>query len=206
VTPREVAAALEEGAVVIDMRPPRPFAASHLPGAVNLQFNRADLADRAEMVLPAGVEYVVHAEPDPIAKVADGILSAAGFRVLGYLEGGLKAWREAGLPVAEMTVIGVDELHDHLDSYEVIDAREGYEFRHAHIAGARLLPSGEAWAKAAEVPDAKPPAVVCGDQVRSSLVASILLRHGKPAVLVFGGMVDWLERGYPLETRVAAGS
>jgi hypothetical protein len=30
-------------------------------------------------------------------------------------------------------------------------------------------------------------------------VASVLLRAGKPASLVFGGMADWLERGYPVE-------
>lgn len=204
-TPQEVAAALERGAVVLDLRPPRPFAAAHLPGAVSIQFNRADLADRAEMLLATGVDYIVHAEPDPIAKVAEGILREAGFSVLGYLEGGLKAWRAAELPVATLAVIDVDELYGKLDHYQVIDAREGFEFRHGHVPGALLLPSGEAWEKAAEVSAAKPLAVVCGDQVRSSLVASILLRHQLPAVLVFGGMADWLQRDYPLEKPVAAG-
>lgn len=203
-TPQAVAAALEQGAVVLDMRPPRPFAGGHLPGAVNLQFNRADLADRAEMVLATDVSYVVHAEPDPIAKVAEQILRDAGFTVLGYLEGGLKAWRQAAMPVEELPVIDVDELKTNLDDYEVVDAREGFEFRHGHIRGALLLPSGEAWTRAESVSGERPLAVVCGDQVRSSLVASILLRHHKRAVLVFGGMVDWLERGYPIEKPVTS--
>jgi rhodanese-related sulfurtransferase len=62
-----------------------------------------------------------------------------------------------------------------------------------------LLPSSEAWQRASATRGEKPLAVVCGDQVRSSLVASILLRHGRQAVLVFGGMVDWLERGFEVE-------
>lgn len=202
-TPEEVAAALGAGAVVLDMRPPRPFAEGHLPGAVNLQFNRADLAERAEMVLPTGVAYVVHAEPDPIARVAEQILRDAGFEVAGHLAGGLKAWREAGHPVEPLPVIDVDQLHAGLAAYDVVDAREGYEYRHGHIEGASLLPSSEAWAKAAATGGDRPLAVVCGDQVRSSLVASILLRHGKRAVLVFGGMVDWLARGYPVEKGTA---
>lgn len=194
--PQDVAAALGQGAAVLDMRPPRPFAAGHVPGAVNLQFNRADLADRAEMVLPTDVPYVVHAEPEPIARVAVQILQEAGFQVPGHLAGGLRGWREAGRPVAVLPVIDVEELRSNLPAYEVVDAREGYEFRHGHIAGAVLLPSGEAWRRAAEIDGDRPLAVVCGDQVRSSLVASILLRHGKQAVLVFGGMVDWIDRGF----------
>lgn len=41
-------------------------------------------------------------------------------------------------------------------------------------------------------------AVICGDEVRSTLVASILQRQGRDVRLVVGGMVDWNERGYPV--------
>lgn len=88
--PSEVRDAVANGAVVLDMRPPKPFAKEHVPGAVNFQFNRADLAERAEMSLPQDLTFLIHVEPDPIAKVAIGILSKAGFAVEGYLEGGLK--------------------------------------------------------------------------------------------------------------------
>lgn len=198
-TPQEVAASVERGAVVLDLRQPRVFAAGHLPGAVNVQFNRADLAERAEMVLPNDVQYVVHAEPDPIARVAVEILQQASFRVAGHLAGGLRLWESEGRPVERMRVIGVDDLKADLDHYLVVDAREGYEYRHGHIAGAMLLPSSEAWTGADAFTSSRPLAAVCGDQVRSSLVASILLRAGKQAVLVMGGMVDWMERGYATE-------
>ncbi len=199
----EVAAAAERGAVVLDMRQPRTFAAGHLPGAVNLQFNRADLAERAEMVLPKDIEYVVHAEPDPIGAMAVKILERAGFLVAGHLVGGQRAWEADGRLVERVRVIDVDELKADLDHYCVIDAREGFEYRHSHIAGAVPLPSGKAWTKAEALSSVRPLAVVCGDQVRSSLVASILLRVGKPAVLAIGGMVRWLERGFPVERDAA---
>ena len=198
-TPQEVKQAIAEGALVLDLRPPRPFAAGHVPGAVTMQFNRADLADRAELVLPEGVPLVVHAEPEPIAKVAVSLLREAGFDVRGHLEGGLAAWRAAGEPVAELPLLDVDELHGHLDHYLVLDVREGFEFRHGHVAGAELLPSGEAWERVEDLPGNRPIAVICGDQTRSAAVASMLLRAGRDARLVMGGMVDWLERGYPIE-------
>ena len=198
-TPAEVTTATAAGAVLIDLRPPRPFAAEHLPGAVNIQFNRADLAERMEMVLPKDLELILHAEPEAIARSAAEILEQAGFQVLGTLEGGLKSWRAAGLEPETMPLIDVDYLHERLAEYQVIDAREGFEYRHGHIVDSRLLPSMEAWSTVDELPAAGRYAVVCGDQIRSALVASVLRRRGLDATLVMGGMVDWTERGYPIE-------
>ena len=202
-TPDEVAAAVAAGAVVLDLRAPRPFAREHLPGAVTMQFNRADLADRAELVLPRDVPLVIHAEPEPIARVAAELLAGAGFRVAGRLDGGLAAWRAAGRPTVELPLLDVDELREQLDALEVLDVRERFEFRHGHIPGALLLPSGEAWSRLEELPAGRVIAVVCGDQTRSAAVASMLQRAGRDVRLVMGGMVDWLERGYPIEREPA---
>ena len=198
-TPQETRAAAEAGAVIVDMRPPKPFAAEHIPGAVNFQFNRADLAERADMALPRGNRYVVHAEPDPIAKVAVQILGEAGFTVEGHLEGGLKAWKGAGLPTETLPLLDVDQLRAQQADYRVVDTREGFEYRFGHIPGSELLEWTEAWDDMAKVATDRPLALVCGDQVRSAYVASVLQRLGKPASLVFGGMADWTERGYPVE-------
>jgi rhodanese-related sulfurtransferase len=203
VTADEVAAAVAGGAVVLHLRPPRPFAGEHLPGALNLQFNRADLADRAEHMLPRGVPLAVHAEPDPIARVAVTLLAGAGFPVAGALEGGLASWKAAGRATATLPPLDVDEPHDRLDELEVLDVREPFEFRHGHVPSARLLPSTEAWGRLDEVPVDEPIAVVCGDQTRSVAVASMLQRAGRDASLVMGGMVDWLERGHPVEREPA---
>ena len=202
-TPDEVAAVVAAGAVVLDLRAPRPFAREHLPGAVTMQFNRADLADRAELVLPRDVPLVIHAEPEPIARVASELLAGAGFRVAGTLDGGLAAWKAAGRPTVELPLLDVDELREQLDALEVLDVREPFEFRHGHIPGARLLPSGEAWSRLEELPAGRVIAVVCGDQTRSAAVASMLQRAGHDVRLVMGGMVDWLERGYPIEREPA---
>jgi len=77
----------------------------------------------------------------------------------------------------------------------VLDLRPPRVFAAGHLPGA--------WQKAGEQVPGRPLSVYCADQVRSSLVASILRRHGHDATLVTGGMVDWLERGFPVE-KVAA--
>jgi hydroxyacylglutathione hydrolase len=203
-TPLEGEGAIARGAVVLDMRLPRVFASEHVPGAVNVQFNRADLVDRAEMVLPKDVPFVVHAEPEGLAKLAVQLLGEAGFSVKGYLAGGLKAWKAAGLPTSRIPVLNVDELKGRMGELQVVDAREPFEFKHAHVPGARLLSWTEAWMRAASFQSDRPLAVICGDEVRSSLVASILARSPRDVRLVTGGMVDWNERGFPVEKGQAA--
>lgn len=203
-TPNDVQQAVTGGSVVLDMRLPRIFAREHLPGAVNLQFNRADLVDRAELVLPKDVPFIVHAEPEAIARTAVELLSAAGFSVQGYLQGGLAAWKQSQLPTARTEVLGVDDLHGRLQEFQVVDAREPFEYKHGHVPGAKLLPWTDAWERAAAFTSDRPMAVICGDEVRSALVASMLARTHRDVILVTGGMVDWNERGLAVEKGQAA--
>ena len=199
-TPERVRSAVDGGAVVLDLQTPRRFAERHVPDAVNLQFNRADLVDRAEMVLPADeIELVVSGEPEAIARMAAKLLEEGGFRVLGFLAGGLDAWEEAGFETATMETVEVDDLAGEVERWTVVDAREFFEFKYGHVPGSVRLGWTEAWRGAAALEAEKPIAVICGDEIRSALVASILEREGKPATLVVGGMVDWLDRGYPVE-------
>ena len=198
--PDQVKEAVAGGAIVLDLRPPSAFAAAHVPGAVTMQFNRADLADRAELILPHGQAIVVHDEPDAEALTAVGLLQAAGFHVVGLLDGGLAAWEAAGEPVASLPLLSVTELHDRAADYLVLDVRERFEFRNGHVDGSVHLPTEEAWERSQELEADRPIAVICDDQIRSAAVASMLQREGRDARLVTGGIVDWLERGYPVVT------
>lgn len=198
-TPAEVRAAQQEGVAVLDLRTPHPFAAEHLEGALSVQFNRADLVDRVEMVFPEDLPMIMHGEPEAIGKVAAKLLTDAGFNVLGHLEGGLKAWKAEGLPVVQLPTMDVDELKERMDEFTVVDARDPFEFKYGHVPGSGILSWTEAWYEADSAEDDPPIAVICGDEIRSVLVASILVRKGKNAELVTGGMVDWVERDYPIE-------
>jgi len=189
--------ALTRGAVVLDVRPALRFAAGHLPGAVNLQFNRADLADRALSALPKDLDIIIHGEPETVAGEAVGLLTGAGFRVAGYLRGGLAAWQGAGKTVATLRVLSVEDLHERISDFQVIDARERHEYRRGHIEGAFLLPSTSAWGDASSAPNHLAMAVHCADVARGGLVASILTRAGRNVSLVAGGMNAWREQGYP---------
>ena len=204
-TPTAVLDAQAAGAFVVDTRPLACYTAGHLPGALPIEFNLADLAERAALLLPPGVRVVVHAEPEASVEASVGLLEDAGCTVLGHLEGGLSAWRAAGLDVATMETIDADQLAAAGGAYGILDVREPFEYRHGHLEGAQLLPSGEAFeritAGAIEPPEGRPFAVFCSGWGRAAFVAGLLQARDIPAVLVAGGMYSWQQRGHPVVVR-----
>ena len=89
---------LRDGQVlVLDVRPEAEYAASHIPGAVNVPHDQlaARLAE-----LPAGTDIVAYCRGRYCVFAPDAVrlLRAHGFSARP-LEGGLPGWRLAGLPV-----------------------------------------------------------------------------------------------------------
>ena len=91
----QVAAALDRGAVVVDVREPVEFRDGHLPGAVNIPMGqltrRLGELDRARPV------YVVCASGNRSSAMVD-VLAAAGYDATN-VAGGTSAWIRAGHPV-----------------------------------------------------------------------------------------------------------
>lgn len=198
----QFSAALEQGAIPLDLRSPAAFAAGHIPGSINLQFGRQDLADRAELFLPRTDPYLLVAELPALGQVAGQLLGAAGYQITGSLQGGLPAWTGAGRPLQAIATMAVDELHHLLDSGEtphLIDVREEYEYDWGHVRGAVNLPQSEMAARLSELDPTRPYLIICNDQIRSGATAGLLLRSGiAHLTLVLGGTAAWLEAGYPL--------
>ncbi|MEZ4630902.1 MAG: rhodanese-like domain-containing protein [Deinococcales bacterium] len=192
---------LAEDVRVLDLRPPGDFVLGHLPKAINLQYLRADFANRLSRVLPGVRRLMLCSSTDQIACDAASTLKeeAPSYQVMGCLAGqGVETWREAGLPLEQLSYISVPELakHQHL---LIIDVREPYEFYEAHIPGAFLLPWYEASESLYKVPKHRPIALICASEVRSSFVSSLFKADGREVYLVKGGMTDWLKAGLTIQ-------
>jgi rhodanese-related sulfurtransferase len=102
--PREVAGALERGAItIVDARPVDEFVRAHIPGAISLP------ADEAEQILQS---QTLPIPPDHLVVTycgEDGALGseylgrllglAAGCREIHVLDGGWEAWLASGAPI-----------------------------------------------------------------------------------------------------------
>ncbi len=84
--------------VILDVRTADEFAAGHLLGAINIDFNAADFEAKAA-ALDKGKAYLVHCASGVRSARACQKLVSLGFPRLYNLPGGFRAWVKAGKPV-----------------------------------------------------------------------------------------------------------
>ena len=191
--------------LIVDARSPRDHAAGHIPGSLSI---------------PAGSSFGTWlgwvADPDrPIVLLVDDAadlddLARQALRIgfdpfLGYVEGGIDAWRRGGRPVEPGAVLSVEMLAARLaaggpEAPFVIDVRQPSEYEAGHVPGSIHIGAGELPEMLDRLPRDRPIATICASGYRTSVAASMLRaagfdgrRHGP------GGVPTWAARGFPVE-------
>lgn len=186
-------------AQVVDARDGREFAASHIPGSLNVQLQDS-FASYVGWLVPfnAPVLLVLPKPESDAAAEAGAALFRVGFeRVAGYLEGGIDAWRSAGREVRSYPVASVDDLLEALrvGSTSVLDVRQRTEWEAGHLEGSRHIFVGDLPGRFGELPRDRETWTVCASGNRSGIAASLLDRAGIPVRLVApGGVPQALRR------------
>jgi len=119
----------------------------------------------------------------------------------GYLQGGVKAWEEAGYELLSAPQISVRDLREGLETQEfrVLDVRRKPEWETGHIEGAINWPLDEFRVSLPEVDREAPLAVMCKSGYRSMIASSILQRAGfKNVINVIGGFDAWQNEALPV--------
>ena len=87
-----------QNALLLDVREANEFTGGKLPGAVHIPLSQ--LKDRTgELAKMTSRPVIVYCGLGRRARSASGILANAGFASIYMLSGGLKAWKDAGLPL-----------------------------------------------------------------------------------------------------------
>ena len=100
ITPAELATLIEAGQspLVIDVRSGWEYRAGHVPGAVHIPFwlaySRVNAIESAK-----DRPVIVYCEHGPRAGIGKHALTREGFTQVRYLEGHMRGWRKAGLPI-----------------------------------------------------------------------------------------------------------
>ncbi len=84
--------------VVLDIRTPEEFAAGHIAGATNINFRAADF-EKALAALDKNQTYVLHCASGNRSTQSLPTFNKLGFSSVCHLDGGIKAWQKAKLPV-----------------------------------------------------------------------------------------------------------
>jgi rhodanese-related sulfurtransferase len=197
-TPRQVEAAREEGALVVDVRTELQFDDAHLPDSVCITALRMGFGSRLAWIADPSEPIVFIGRDDADAQRAVGLAEAVGVSaVAGYLAGGMTSWREEKRAVRRTERVTVSDLRRRMDAdpeLQVLDVRERTEWDAGHIDGSLFCPYHDL----GELPDGldpeRPVAVICASGQRSAIGASLLERLGAHEVLhvVDGGVREFL--------------
>ena len=196
-TPEAFAAAASQlGSVVVDVRDPASYAEAHGQGALAIPFRHA-FPTWLGWLVPADARLLFVLGDTTLDDVVDASLLVGLERFEGYLDGGMEAWREAGLPVRSLPAIGPDDVVSWMEKgAQPIDVREPDELELGGIADAVSVPLGDLPQHVEVLPAGRPLLVYCASGMRSTTAASLLERAGVgPVVNLRGGYGAWQEAG-----------
>lgn len=194
-SPAEVQQLQNSGALVMDTRPPQQYGNGHVPGSLQISLS-GQFASWAGTLVKLESPIVIVAEDDEHVRETRVRLARVGIdNVRGYLEGGILAWHNAGLPLSAIEQIPVEELKLRLAERTVevlIDVRRPPEWQTGHVAEAVNLPLNHLVENIAGMSPNDRVAVMCAGGFRSSIASSILERQGFHRISnVVGGMSAW---------------
>jgi glyoxylase-like metal-dependent hydrolase (beta-lactamase superfamily II) len=201
---RALARMVDQGEVaVLDTRTYGEYGEGHVPGSLNVGLE-GRYASWVGTVLDPTTPLILVAATGAEEEAAMRLARVGYENAIGYLQGGVAAWRADDLPVRELPQIDVQTLARQLEAGElqVLDVRGPGEWQDGHISGAIHRPLA---VLVLDVPARirqrmAPLAVVCGSGYRSSLACSLLERmgHAGPLINVTGGMQAWQSASLPV--------
>ena len=194
------AVANHEGALVLDTRSPGEFAADHVPNSIFIGID-GSFAPWVGALIPDLEQPIVFIAPEGREEEIVTRLSRVGYdNTLGYLSGGMAAWKAAGKDTEQVTTI---PAHQFAGAYKegglnVMDVRKPSEFEAEHVEDAMNLPLDFISENMDQVDKKKQYHIHCAGGYRSMIAASILKSRGFDNIVdVAGGFKAISETDIP---------
>ncbi len=185
------AMAVQDDVLVLDTRDPSAFAKASIPGALFVGLN-GQFAPWVGAIIPNIDQKIIFiAESGREEEVVTRLARVGYDRSLGFLDGGMAAWKEAGFLTDTTDEVEAQELIDRMESeaeIQVIDVRKPSEYQTSHIQGVPLFSLGEVHQNIQQLDPAQQYYIHCAGGYRSLIYASIAKQNGIDNVInVKGG-------------------
>ncbi|MEX0882586.1 MAG: rhodanese-like domain-containing protein, partial [Cyclobacteriaceae bacterium] len=174
-------AANESGAVILDTRAPADFAKGFIPKSVNIGIDGGFAVWVGTLVPDVKQEILVVADEGREEEVVTRLARVGYDHALGYLKGGIEAWKLAHKELDTIPTVTLDELAELKKSSEkinLLDVRKASEHQSEHVIGAQNVPLDFINHNMAEVDQNKTYYVHCAGGYRSMIFNSILKARG----------------------------
>ena len=192
-----------EGALVLDTRKPAAFAKAHIPNSIFIGVDGSFAPWVGALITDLNQPIIFLADKGREEEVVTRLSRVGYDNTLGFLDGGIDAWTEAGKEIDTVKSISAEEFAEEFakGNLEVLDVRKPTEFAGSHINGAINLPLDYINEEMDQVDDNKHYFIHCAGGYRSMIFSSILKSRGyHDLVDVAGGFGAISKTGIPLAT------
>ncbi len=175
------AAANETGALMLDTRAPEVFAQGFIPNSVNIGIDGSFAPWVGALISDIHQPILIIAEEGREEEVVTRLARVGYDASIGYLQGGIEAWKKAGKELDEIGSISAAEMATRLEkdpALPIADVRKESEFMSEHVVGAENMPLDYINDQVAKLDKNKTWYVHCAGGYRSMIFNSILRARG----------------------------
>jgi len=180
-SPVEFEAAVNEtGALMLDVRNQKDFCAGHVPNSIFIGLDGNFAPWVGELIVDVKQPIVLIA-PEGREEEALTRLARVGFDgTLGYLQGGVQAWKASGKDVETLKSISAEEFQDLYPTVKesVFDVRKPGEYQSEHVVDAENTPLSDLNDFIASFPKEGTSYIHCAGGYRSVIASSMLKARG----------------------------
>jgi hydroxyacylglutathione hydrolase len=199
-SPTELTAAVDQGALVIDVRPTADYAVAHMAGTLNIPTGTSFPNWLASLVAPEQrIIFLVGRDDSRFHRALRGAALVGMDRVIGW--GGpeiIQHWIAAGRRLG--TTVQIEPKDVDTSGRTIVDVRGQTEWDEAHIPAARHAFLGDLLEQVKDIPKDQPLVMHCGSGSRSAIAASLLQANGyKDVANLKGGLDAWKDAGLPVD-------
>ncbi|MFT3946010.1 MAG: MBL fold metallo-hydrolase [Agriterribacter sp.] len=174
-------AANETGAVMLDVRDAQVFAKGFIPNSINIGLEGSFAPWVGTLIPDIKQEILLICEPGTEEEVVTRLSRVGYDYVIGYLQGGIEAWKKAGKELDTITSISAEELADIQSkepSINILDVRKESEYLSEHLEDAENTPLDFINNAMTAIDKHKTYYVHCAGGYRSMIFNSILRARG----------------------------
>ncbi|MGB5820798.1 MAG: rhodanese-like domain-containing protein [Saonia sp.] len=188
----------ENQAFIIDTRDAQKFAKEYIPNSYNIGLDGSFANWVGTTIVDVKQPLLIIADEGKEEEVAIRLARIGFDNTLGYLKGGIAAWKRAGKEIDNIISISPEELAKRMQKEEIniIDVRRASEYNSEHVENAINAPLDYLEDSMTKIDRDKTYYVHCRSGYRSMVFASILKTKGYNNLIdVDGGMKAIKETG-----------
>ncbi|TXF88664.1 MBL fold metallo-hydrolase [Neolewinella aurantiaca] len=175
-----------ERPLILDVRSKEDFVAGFVPNSIFIGLDGSFAPWAGEMIPDLSQPILLVTDAGREAEAVERLSRVGYDNTLGYLDGGITAWKAYGGEVDSIATIKADTFGDALSfgaAKSIIDARKPTEFANGHLSTAVNLPLSEFNARMDEISKDKTVYIHCGSGYRSTIATSLLKSRGYDKVV-----------------------